>query len=508
MKNLILVSAFLLPLLGFSQEIHNKCGVGLEEGYMIKQRMLDNRANVDVSQFENLKNRSAVTYIPVTIHFIGDDNGEGYGNYGDVFATFCAMNELYLPQNVQFYIKFPLRYVNSQDHHEDMFSASQQYIANLKVDNTLNIFTGKSTLNPYASFYTSWGGDWLFLLTAQAQGEGTTLAHELGHLLTLPHPFYGWEDIDARDYEGGPSPSDLGGWNGEVEKFTRGTGKNCYSAGDGFCDTPADYISFIAPCPMTYDLRDPSDISIDPDENNIMSYYYDECVTTFSQEQQDAIMIDIIDRQWDNFSAPASLTDLAGTVATQISPINNNIIPIPLYNDVTLTWDAVAGAEGYYLIVERTYSFGVVQLEIIIEEFIMDPNAISYSFSGTLLIEPEYYRWSVTPINEYKPCAEFDTYEQFTTTGIDSSAAETGLRSDLISEESNNFEIYPNPARDMFIISTDAKTDNLVVIYNTVGQIIFESPIISRKYEVNVTNWTPGVYIVELGTKKQRVVVN
>ena len=329
----------------------------------------------------------------------------------------------------------------------------------------------------------------------------------MGHLLTLSHTFYGWEDIDARDYEGGPSPSDVGGWNGEVEKFTRGTGNNCYSAGDGFCDTPADYVSFRAPCPMTYDLRDPSDISIDPDEDNIMSYYYDECVTIFSQEQQGAIMTDIISRGWDNFSAPASLTDLAGSIAAQNSPIGNDTIPIPVFNDIVLSWNAVTGAEGYYLIVERTHSFVDVQLEVIVEEFIMDPNVISYNLSGTLLTEPEYYRWSVTPINEYKPCADFSIYERFTTTGIDSSAAITGLPTNLISED-ESFEIYPNPTNDVFTIRSNAKIGSLVVIYNTMGQIVYQSAVSSNKQVINSSNWVPGVYIVELGARKQRVVVN
>ena len=164
-----------------------------------------------------------------------------------------------------------------------------------------------------------------------AQGDATTLAHEAGHFFTLNHTFYGWEAIDCRDYEGGPSPTSVGGWWGsDVEYETRGTGANCNTAADGFCDTPADYISYRAPCPMNNDIRDPGNNPIDPDETNIMSYYYDQCVGDFTQEQADAVYADIVSRGWTGFDPPASLTDLTGAEATQSFPINGDTVGIPV----------------------------------------------------------------------------------------------------------------------------------------------------------------------------------
>lgn len=545
-----------------AQSYENKhfCSVNAEDGMLIKQRMLDNRANIDPNRIQQQRNNRSITYIPVTFHLIGDDNGEGYMDLDDVFRQVCSLNDIYGPQQVQFFIKFPFRYIDSQDHYEDIGAASTNFLTQQKDANSLNIFAGPSVLNQSSSFYTP-QGDWLFLLEAMAQGDATTLAHEIGHFFTLAHTFVGWEGEDARDYEGGPSPSSIGGWwSSDVELETRGAGKNCSTAADGFCDTPADYVSYRAPCPMNNDLRDPNNVPINPDEENIMSYYFDECVFKFSQEQQDAVMADIISRGWNNFNPPTYLTNLDSAAATQTFPINMDTVGIPVVNEFTLQWDPVPGADGYLLLLARTMANIPVNFEYLVDELIMGNTNTSYVVDTTMLNNPDHYRWRVTPINSFKPCADFGEYENFYVSGV--SNASTGdvndngifdsgeiagdtngngvidgneITGDLngngvidgsevlndangdgvfdsndvnsLQELSSGFEIdiYPNPAYDYLVVNLGVEDDlEDIVIVDITGKIIETLNIQSNDQQHDISALNPGVYFLVAKSQKHK----
>ncbi|MBL4625112.1 MAG: zinc-dependent metalloprotease [Flavobacteriales bacterium] len=556
----LIILAVLVPISLLAQNSVDMdfCGVGVSDGMLIKQRMLDNRANIDLATLNQYKNREAITYIPITFHLIGDDNGEGYMDLDDVFRQVCSLNEYYSDQDVQFYINFPFMYIDSQDHYEDMDAASSNFLTQQKDPNSLNIFVGPAVLNPTSSYYTP-QGDWLFLLESMAQGDATTLAHEIGHLFTLPHTFVGWEGEDARDYEGGPSPSSVG-WFGQVEFETRGAGKNCYNAADGFCDTPADYFSFRAPCPMNYDIRDPNNVSIDPDEENIMSYYYDACVFAFSQEQKDAIAADIISRGWDNFSPPIYLTNLDSAMVTANFPMNSDTIGIPVNNELTLNWEPVNGADGYLLLLTRTHAVAPVNLEYLVEELIMGQSNTSYVVDTTLLVNSEHYRWRVTPINSYKPCADFGDYHRFYVSGVNNADAGdsngngvfdpgeiagdvngdgvigvgevTGDTSGngvidgnevlndtngdgvfdandvngLIEEFAlSGIELYPNPANEYLTVDLGVNEGiKTMVVMDMTGKIVQSHKVSSSKLQLDIHQLSSGVYYVNLGSETQQ----
>jgi hypothetical protein len=64
----------------------------------------------------------------------------------------------------------------------------------------------------------------------------------------------------------------------EFERVARtGSRANCATAGDGFCDTPADYgfdryTSTTSPCTYTGKIKDEDCVLLAPDVNNIMGY--------------------------------------------------------------------------------------------------------------------------------------------------------------------------------------------------------------------------------------------
>ena len=78
------------------------------------------------------------------------------------------------------------------------------------------------------------------------------------------------------------------GW-GEVQAVERVDGVNCDIAGDGFCDTPADYLNYRWNCNnqglSNVTQTDPLGEKLKSDGSLIMSYSSDVCSYRFSEEQ-------------------------------------------------------------------------------------------------------------------------------------------------------------------------------------------------------------------------------
>ena len=110
---------------------------------------------------------------------------------------------------------------------------------------------------------------------------GLIFFHELGHYFGLPHTFSGWEGYDP---EGTDYP-----WNVEYVD-----GSNCESAGDGFCDTPADFIGDRWSCPYDFNRVDPHGDPYYPDSSLFMSYANDNCVDRFSNEQISSMIYNLL----------------------------------------------------------------------------------------------------------------------------------------------------------------------------------------------------------------------
>lgn len=158
----------------------------------------------------------------------------------------------------------------------------------------------------------------------------STLSHEIGHWLYLPHTFSQIDCIECVDRN------------------------NCYTCGDKFCDTEADYLDYRWFCPYNGNDQEPSTCPlpidvITPDETLLMSYAADFCVNRFSQEQQN-YMRNVIasspQRQWIvNVPGPTS-PDLASTsVSGETVVVSEAVSPDQVY----IYWNSVPGAT-YYLV--------------------------------------------------------------------------------------------------------------------------------------------------------------
>ena len=72
-------------------------------------------------------------------------------------------------------------------------------------------------------------------------------------------------------------------------------------------------------------------------------------------------------------------------------------------------------------------------------------------------------------------------------------------------EHTLNFNIYPNPANDKITIeniSINSIKDEVMTIYNIQGQLIIQKRMQQRKFDINITDFVQGVYIVTLSNSK------
>lgn len=451
---------------------HHGCSVGLEEGALIKDRMMRQRTAM---QHLPRQANALPTYIPVAITSVANTSGQGHADITDIMAMMCDLNADYSDQNVFFYIKDSIRYRQNNNLYNDAGSFnSALYMAQNKVPNALNIYISPTVQNAVASFYSP-AGDYVFIITDVADGTSNTATHEVGHFFTLPHTFYGWENISYHDtYQGVNAPNSING--DAVERVARtGAGNNCATAADGFCDTPADYISDRWACPYVGSqgvlAKDPTGVDIDPAENNYMSYYYDACVTTFTAEQKAAVLADLQSRGWSNLAIPTPNNVVSGADIVITAPNNNQEILANGTNTIMLQWQPLTGATMYQVQLERMLlgqPVGIIFNTLVI-------NNHSYTFNSSILPTPPAvgthdYRWSVKPLNNLRTCANYSPFATFKT----SRTADPLSVFSANTAEGLQLQISPNPIENQQLrisIDSDRNTQVSLKIYSPDGKI-------------------------------------
>jgi len=82
----------------------------------------------------------------------------------------------------------------------------------------------------------------------------------------------------------------------------------------------------------------------------------------------------------------------------------------------------------------------------------------------------------------------------------------TGIENNLY--KSGTFSIYPNPATDKITvdISSIQGNNNIVSIYNAMGQLIIQQPLQQPKSEIDISKSEKGVYLLKLSSNDNTVV--
>lgn len=420
------------------------------------------------------KGTGGVDSIPLSIHIVGKTNGTGYYELEKLFPLICNLNTHFAPVNFYFYIAWPITYINNDNYYEHDFSDGYQMMLGNNIANTVNVYFVQDPAGNCG--YFSPGPDGVAIGKSCAAVNSTTLTHELGHFFGLPHTFSGWEN--------GSTPSN-------PERVTRsGTGANCSFAGDGFCDTDADYLSSRWNCPYTgAPLTDPSGAAVTPDGTLYMSYADDACTNRFSTQQITYMQNNLYNNRSNllqQSSAPYSTLDTPHIVYPT---------PMMYSNDKTVRWNKVPGAQ-YYFVKLSTQTLPNLYREkwITSDTFVQVTSQVFDNVS--------YYAY-ITPLTGKNVCSVKTRQQSFTYTDALSVK-------DILPDAS--IQIVPNPAADYVSVSADNsfKGKYSVLIMNMAGQIVKQQEAdfntSGKTVILQTSDLSNGIYTVRIAGEKGSLV--
>lgn len=496
-KNIILAFTFLLFALTIQAQQHY-CGTSVETQLELRQRLIQNRTNA--AHQDNAGQREVEYYIPVKVHIVGRSDGTNFTYEPSVLDMICNLNNEYEDQDIQFYLKMPFNYIESDALYGDpQGTAGGFQIQQHKVNSAINIFIiGSFSGNPNLLAY--YQGPAIvndFIVIKKSAIFGSAAPHEVGHFFSLPHPFFGWENNAWNaSTHGNPvgSTSPLGFLNEKVDQ------SNCTQAADAICDTPPDYLFAFSNgqngCnPWNGGAMDPNGEVVDPMEVNMMSYFAPCSEYQFTTGQKDAIIADLESFQR-NYIRPDYTPSVEEITETPVlvSPINGETTEF--YNKVTFNWEAVSGAQFYFLEVDFQPTFGANPQRYIIE------GATSKTIEDYFTSDRDYY-WRVRPFGEYVTCGT-----PFSTTG----ALHTSILSATYQIAAvNGWTVRPNPISTQQVLNVEIEAqqsfDAQINLYNTAGQLM--KTIDNRNFgigvntvELSVAGLNPGLYFITISSEE------
>ena len=343
-------------------------------------------------------------YIPLTIHFVGTDAGNGYFTFNSLLGSLCQLNADYEQANIQFYIEGSIHYINNSAYniHGTVAEGAQMMFEN-DVENTLNLYflddpAGACGYNlPYASIAINEGC---------AIGSHT-IAHEIGHAFTLPHPFLGWE---GKTYmEGDTAPVKLTyDYTYFQDTLILDTliidttfaelvdGSNCQYAADGFCDTPPDYLAYRWQCDADntngFLETDPTGETFSTNGELFMSYAADHCQSKFSDQQIAAMRTFVLQERSNFLYNQTPLPPLSLEPIVLISPAEEAVSDL---NHTPLIWSSAGDSAIYHLVVSRSFTMAYPD----IDTFVTDTTFLLTD------LEIHNYYWTVRAHNNYSFCS-------------------------------------------------------------------------------------------------------
>ena len=366
---------------------------------------------------------SDTLYIPVTIHLVGTNVGGGYFGIASLLDAFCTLNRDFEESGIQFYMEGEISYIPNNTYYNHDFDTGSEMMTIYNVPNTINCYISNSpgeNLCGYSAYNLG-----VALAKSCIGPNDHTWAHEMGHYLSLPHPFYGWEGYN-HDYSK-PAPEQI---NGNLVE--RVDGVNCDIAGDGFCDTPADYLNYRWNCnaqgQSTVTQTDPLGEKLKSDGSLIMSYSSDVCSYRFSEEQIAAMQANALTDKAEFLYDQTPRYPVAYGPVNPVFPAEGDTIDI--FKQIPFVWEPMPEATHYMVeyTIDSNFNNAIFQF-----------NTEGNSWISGNLIKNKTYYWRLRPYNRQYTCDAYSDIHRFTTGDQLFSSVQPTI------EGLNQVEVYPNP---------------------------------------------------------------
>ncbi len=348
------------------------------------------------------KSADDITYMGILFHIVGRDDGSGYFRTNDAFTLFCNTNEQFAHTNIQFVLeKYSanqyFHYIDNSDYFIHDWRDGGRMMAEHNVDGVINIYIVQTPVAGNCGYF-SFGGNAIAVAKGCSDANSSTLSHEIGHYLSLPHTFYGWEGGEPANERDG---ADNAYYNGSFfpdgryykERVQRhGAEANCNVAGDFFCDTPADYIPERWGCNTTRDILDPVGRQVRPDGSYFMSYASDDCQNRFSPQQVRAMIGYAHDWQPEILREAPELAEitLGNPYPVHPAPDAENVN----HNRTELVWHGAKNAEMYYVEVRQQSPSIVIERTYVTDTF---------HYVNNLKTDTKYL-WTIMPLHSQNLC--------------------------------------------------------------------------------------------------------
>ncbi len=163
-----------------------------------------------------------------------------------------------------------------------------------------------------------------------------------------------------------------------------------------------------------------------------------------------------------------------------LEPLNLELLPYyPQQFDISLWWDEPDGClspDGY-----NVYRDGYKINSELVEEL----NYIDPDIAWIYVIE-----YNVTAVYYFGE-------SEFSNTAIH-------LNDDIEKFRFKSILIFPNPAKDKLFIESQGKIEK-IEIYNSIGLSIISKKVIGKSYQLNVSQFNPGIYFIKIETEQDMI---
>ncbi len=460
-------------------------------------------------------NRSLDTllYVPLTIHIVGNDAGEGYFGTNKLLDALCKLNEDYAEANVAFFVEGEVRYIDNSAwyNHDSVLIGAEMMFAN-NVPNTINTYfvsdpAGNCGYNlPYAG---------IAMNKSCSDANEDTWAHEIGHNLSLPHPFLGWEGGVSHDNSvphnfNDPAPLFVTydytyfrdtlildtliidtAWVEFVD------GSNCQAAADGFCDTSPDYLSFRWFCnnnaQSQQEQTDPAGVKFRSDGTLIMGYADDQCQARFTPEQIAALRANLYEEKADYLYNQVPAPAIGSAPLALSFPLDGETVQ---FDDAYFEWEPVENATHYVIQISLLPNFSSALAR---EYFSTEPNLL---VDG--LLNNRTYYWRVRAYNSHTFCtapSAFRTFQAGDLVAVNTIAGISAPR------------LFPNPSESgqsaVLELQSAFSFSGRLELFSATGQLLWQEAAAlqagANRLEVNTAGLPAGLYFLHLDSPQGRL---